>query len=733
MDLYFYVVFNRMELYAGAALTGMGYMLNKQRDILKGAVTGQVDPREKPSQKNVYASDYWNAVKQDELQRGTHLWEASQAPQQSGVVPKPAYASMFGPPIGDGRPSTQTDRYTTPNTLAQPETFTSLTGSQIPLNEFTHNNMQPFFRGNVRQNMNEYANATLLENHTGRGELLQKKQEVENFFEPTPGYTNICGMQTTSDHMLSHIEAPMARRNDFPIEQVRVGPGINQGYTSTGSGGFQQATTNDFVRASYKPVNELRPGNKPKNVLPSRPQGPQKGPEQRGMVGEFAKNRPDTWYEQSPDQWLKSRAAITGEMQRPIFDVKPTARVDSHVQYSGVASANASQPGKGAADDYGKENIIVYDNERMTTQTRTVVSNVTSVVKAVVAPFLDILRHNTKEYTLDASRTYGNMQAQIPSKPAVYDPVDGIMKTTVKETTIHDASTGHMHAQQPSKGTLMDPVDGVMKTTVKETTIHDASTGHMHAQQPSKATIYDPVNHIMRTTIKETTIHDGSIGNLTGHSEGRAENPADMKPTVRETVPVYDTTRNFAGHTYKVVMYNPDEVAKKTIRETTGCAVNELGFIGGSVSEGTGAYAVIDVQVPKTQKEMWSDHAYSGTAQSKSDFRPMSDEAARNMEVDATREVLNIAAGHTPNGAGEFTSLDPMYVDLDSKKLVSDDISARTAGNISKVYQPSARAIDKCELTQPSRDLPNALEDRLDTNILSSLKENPYNLSINPI
>lgn len=642
-----------MELYAGAALTGMGYLLNKQRDILKNAtVNTTADPRERPTQRNLVASDYWKYVREDEQRRADHLTAASREPLQTGVMPKPAYASMFASPMDHGP--------TTPQSATNG--FMSLTGDTIPMEEFTHNNMQPYFRGSVRQNTAANANETLLESHTGRGGLLMNKKEVEHFFEPTPGYTNMCGMQSSSDHLLNHIEVPIARRNDFPIEQIRVGPGLNQGYTANAVGGYQQANTVDIMRRAVKTVNELRPGNKPKLVMESRVQGPSKGTTQRGWTGEVSKNRVDTWYEQSSDQWLKSRAAVTGERQRPEVDLKPTARVEQHVEYSGVAAGVSTKPGMGAADDYGKESILVYDNERMTTQTRTVVSNVTSVVKAAIAPLLDVLRHNTKEYTLDASRTFGNMHAQQPSRPVMIDPVDGIA----------------------------------------------------------------------RTTIKETLIHDSSIGNLTGAVQGRAENPSDMKTTVRETLPVEEQTRNLAGRVYKVVVYDPEEVARKTIKETTECAVNEAGFVGGAVTEGTGAYSVIDVQVPLTQKQFVSDYEYQGGAESKENFRPVSDVAAKNMEVDPTRDILNAAAGYTPNGAGEFASLDPANVDLESKRMVGDDMAARMAGNVSRVYQTTVKAMDRCEVTQ-EKDVMNAVEQRLDPSILSSLKENPYNLNVNPI
>lgn len=638
-----------MELYAGAALTGMGYLLNQQRDMLKKQGPGPVHPLEKPSMKNAYASEHWKAVRQDEFQRSTQNYEKAKTPFETGFVAKPTYASQFADPMMD---------------MTNSVTITSLSGEEIPKSQFTHNNMQPFFRGSVKQNIDPYANSSRLEAFTGRGELLTSKKEVGSFFEPTSGLTNVCGMQSQSDYYINHLQAPVARNNEFPIEQIRVGPGLNKGYTSDPSGGFHQADSLLYVRP--KTVDELRPLSKPKVVYEGRTQGPSKGVDQRGLVGDFAKNRPDTYYEQSPDQWIKTQGAYSKEMARGVFDVKPTARVESHIPYVGQANATSTQPGKGEEDDYGKSSVQVYDNERMTTQTKTVVSNVTSIVKSIVAPFVDILKHTPKDYTLDAARPYGNMQAQIPSKP----------------------------------------------------------------------TLYDPVNHMMRTTIKETTIHDTTIMNLTGPEVGRPENLLPAKPTVRETISLDDavtnTVRNIASHKYKVVVYNPDAVARTTHRELTECNPNETGNV--NAVDKVGAYTHITVHAPNTQKQFVSDHDHIGTmAGSQTDFRPMSDEAARNAEIDGTREALNIASGHTPNGAGAFTSLDPNNVELESKKLVSDTMAVRNAQNIGRIVQSTARPVQTCELTKGVGPKVNANADRLDPVLLNSLASNPFNLNINPI
>lgn len=653
--------------------------MDRGKLVPNGAVP---EARDMPSMQNMYASDYWTSVKKDELQRGTRTFMAAQAPFETGYVPNPAYASMFADP------NTQV--------TTKPTNFvSSLTGEQIPLEQFTHNNMQPYFRGTVKQNTNPEGNSVLMENFTGRGDFMIQKQETKCFFEPTANLTNICGMPNNNDYYVSHMEEPKARRNDFPVEKIMVGPGLNKGYNATPSGGFQQADTRDYVR--YKTVDELRPLSKPKTVMPSRPQGPIKAPNtQRGSVGEFAKNRPDTYYEQSADQWLHTTGAYIKDTSRPVQLVKPTARVETHKEYTGNATVVASKPGMGYKDDYGKSAINVYDNERTTTETKTVVSNITSVVKAIIAPFLDIVRNTPKEYTLDASRTFGNMSAQIPNKPTLYDPVNHVMKTTVKETTIHDAQVGNARAQIPEK-----------------------------------ATLYDPVNHIMRTTIKETTIHDAQVANLKGPNEATLQLDDNAKTTTRETLPVYDTMRNISGHTYRVIVYNPDEVAKTTVKETTLGAKNEFGYVTPINSEG--AYTYIKVDVPNTQKQFVSDNDHYGVSRSVGDFRPVSNEASLNAQIDGTREAINIAAGHTPNGAGGFTSLDPEKVALDVKKTIVDSLASRAMGNVTRISQVTPKIIDKCELTRGVPEKATHKERGVDGSLLTALKSNPYNLSINPV
>ena len=639
-----------MDIYASAALTGLGYSLSKERDLLKETEQNSpIHPNEKPSQRNVYTSSIVANTRAEELQRSTSMWNKSQNPLESGIAPRPAYA----------------DQFAVPDFSQDNSSFQSLTGEIVKSSDMKHNNMQPYMRMKELPKYNEGFdnNSQRLEVFTGRGAEIKKKSEIPCMFEPTAGFSHVCGMPSVSDFFQERTQAGKNRNNDFPIEQIRVGKGLGRGFTSDPSGGFQQSDTLDYVRP--KTVDELRVATKPKvsyQLPPKAPAGSQINQSaDQSHVGEFSKNRPDKFYEQSQDMLLHTTGAYRKEMMQPIQEVKPTSRVDTHTTYEGNAHNKTSHPGTGEKDTYGKEGVLVYNNSRQITSERTVLNNLTSTVKAIVAPILDLFRHTTKEYMIDAPRQNGVLQAQIPSKP----------------------------------------------------------------------TTYDPVNHIMRTTIKETTIHDTTMTNLKGNTKQTMPNDDNARTTVRETVDDQDYSRNVASHTYNVTVYNTDEVARTTVRNTTPESSSMLGFMGGSVTKSTGGYNVTDIDLKNNVKQ-YGNVEYEGIAASQGDFRAKSEEAERNSEIDPTRDILNENAGYTPNGAGEFTGLDPNNFNQEAKRLIRDDFAAREVPNKTQVWQSTAKEISECSITK-QYDYLNANKERFDSSILASLSSNPYNLSINPI
>jgi hypothetical protein len=600
-----------------------------------------------PSMRNIYDSKHWDSVRNEELGLVTNNWNAAHIPLDTGVTGRPSYADMFMP---------LKPQETKSNRKMPESSVKSLTGETISPENFIHNNMEPFYKGSVTQNVDPFGNATYLERSTGRGGFYENKKEVGCFFDMSSGMGNVCGMKENTDFYKDHLNIPKSRNNEFPLEQVKVAPGLGLGYTEHGDGGFQQSATLDAIRP--KTIDQLRPESRPKSTFELPMQGPKANKVQnRGIAPEIVKNRPENFHVQTSDQWLRTTGAVSKPTEVPEFVVKPTARVDGHVEYMGIGRADAPI----GADDYGRESVIIYTNNRDDTQKNSIITNISSVVKAITAPFFDILKHSQKEYTLDASRTFGNMSAQIPEKP----------------------------------------------------------------------TVYDPVNHMMRTTIKETTIHDTTIMNPRGNNRQQTVSGDKAKQTVRETMEITDTTRNINAHTYKTVVINPEVIAKKTIKETTVDKTDNLGNITG---KSRGGYTHVEVQIFNTQKELMSDNDYTGISGAQTTHYPRLVDTEYNAEIDGTREMMNMKAGYTPNAEGISQNIGVDGVDMEVKKLASDRENPRVEGNVNRIYQIGAEEKGPCAITKDPQkahlDEKNA--GRLDGMVLSVLKENPYNLSINP-
>ena len=699
-------------------------------------------PADIPSMNNIYSSDYFDKVRADEQNRSNKKYKDAQSPFETGIISTPAYASMF-------------------QTLDSPEleyknkaTVSSLTGNKLNIEQFSHNNMTPFIKGNVTQNVNVDNTTSRLDTMTGTDQYYKHKKETENFFKPIAGNGNVCGMKNYDDYYKDRIVKSKLQTSTFPIESVRVGPGLGKGFTSYGSGGFQQS---DSLKYSMpKTIDQLRSKVNQNNKTFEIPTGPAKGVDQRGMVAPLAKNSTEKSFEQSPDQWLKTTGANMKDTERPEQYLKATSKVDSHIEYSGVAN-NGIISGKGSKDDYGKSSIVVYSNERQFTETKTVVANATSIVKAIIAPIVDALKLSIKEYTIDSSRANGNARTQIPEKSTLYDPVNHIMRTTIKETTVGDSEINNLTGPQQTYSALEDTakttvkettvsdsemnnltgpnetysaLDDFAKTTVKETTIHDSEMNNLSGPNET----YSALEDLAKTTIKETTIHDTTINNFKGHDGTYVNTDDKPKTTVKETLPVQDTIRNIGSGTYKVYVYDPDMVVKKTVKETTIKGKSEFGFLGGILEGLFGAYITTPVELKNTQKQFTSVYNEYGIASGSADeHRQTSREAEYNAQIDDTREKILIAAGHTPNaGSMGMIGSGREDVNMSTKKQFENSMASRNAGNISKIYQSSPLPIEECSLTKPHYT-DNAYKDRLDSSLLNALKTNEFDIRINPI
>jgi hypothetical protein len=202
-----------------------------------------------------------------------------------------------------------------------------------------HNNEVPFFGAHLKQSMYSGATEGILDNHTGAGKEYFQKREVKSFYDAKPGTGNPFGNQVETDFMQSRMVTGQHMHNVFPVDQVRVGPGANDGYTNLGKGGFQQDQYREY--ALPKTTDELRVDTKPKltyepPVIPGANQITVPG-----IQADVNKNKPDRFQVLGMDRVNTAVGVQTAPHIYPEQPMKAQARESTSVAYEGGARGNA--------------------------------------------------------------------------------------------------------------------------------------------------------------------------------------------------------------------------------------------------------------------------------------------------------------------------------------------------------------------------------------------------------
>lgn len=763
-----------LEVYVLLTLGALGYLLNKSDAKITKSTKDVVNRNEIPSMRNAYESTYTRTADQTVQQKATKKYQQAEDPMKTAVISNNYHFMKEGD-----------------TAKKQEEMVKSLTGDFVDRKDFTHNNMVPFYGGRIRQNMDDHSNRTLLENFTGVTDMHKSKCEVGSLGDLKRDVGNVTGMQSYDDFYKDRMVQPTVRNNEFPIPQMHVGPGVGQGYTSEPTGGYQQFDIQQY--AQDKCVDELRTKLNPaKDAIGAADRSKQTYASRtvdglktglRGETGEVSKNRVDTFFEQTPDMWLKTTAATLKPSKTGEFNVKETNRLTTTKEHMGSAYASGNlarttdpsvQPssrvqlrtpefgvaamdryGKGERDDYGKSKILVYNNERDLTTTKVYQGNLTSLVKSIIAPIEDMIKITKKQHHVDNPRHFGNINIQIPDKMRVYDPND-VARTTIKETLIHDAILGNLKGAE--KLTVHDPNDAT-RTTVKETTIHDAILGNLKGSD--KLTVYDP-NDVARTTIKETLIHDEvGAGSVTGPKQIYVYDPDKIaKKTIRETLERMDYEMNMATQAVrKGIVYDPDDVANTTIKETTvdkerlygninakegggGYETNEFDarttqkqfvsdhdYIGVVARDKGEGYITNEYDAKDTQKQFLSDYEYFGVAEAGSDKKQKSYDDMYNATITEKKEVTLFGREPTQTSSKVFN--DCVNVAVPKKrecdlKMERDVVNRERASNV-------PAPIDEYGVTRVKKSYDQEQDTRLDPGLLKAFLENPFTQPLNSV
>lgn len=353
-----------------------------------------------------------------------------------------------------------------------------LTGEPIDKSSFKHNNMVPFFGAKIRgasANLN-IAESTL-DNMQGAGSQYVRKTEQAPLFKPQAQLQYAHGAPNVTDFMLSRQNPSMRMANIKPWEEERVAPGLGLGYTTTSSGAGYNAAVESREAWLPKTVNQLRVNTNPKMTYEL---GGHQGPatsyiKDSGNIqtqGRIEKNRPDTDFVLGQNRWFTTTGLEKGQTSRGIEVFPDVNRPETTTEYYGVKAkegkatyvagefreANKIQldgpdyaapgaigmaaPAKG---DYGNGSYNNLCNNRASINQPDTFGGIQGIVRAAVAPLLDVLRPSRKENVVGNIRPNGNASTIVSNVP-VFNPADRT-KTTIKEQTGHLLDNNHLNLQ----------------------------------------------------------------------------------------------------------------------------------------------------------------------------------------------------------------------------------------------------------------------------------------------
>ena len=324
--------------------------------------------------------------------------------------------------------------------------------------------MVPFFGSKITQGTDSRGREGILDLYTGSGSQQNKKESVAPLFKPQANMSHVHGTPNNTEFMMNRQKSVLTSKmsNVKPWQEIQVGPGLGKGFSSQGSGGFNSGM--EARRATLpKTVDQLRAKTNPKvtyggQVLGAyvgngntasaqdmmhaskgkgRVVGPNGKPMQQQVYQTF-KNRPDTYYENTASRWFTTTGAEKAQTARSAQVLQPENRTTTTREYFGgsgdregkgprqaghfrqshkiiLGTENTGpadkQGGWGATNkDYGKNGYVARANARTFTSERTEMGAAGSIVSALTAPLLDLLRPTRKQNVIGNMRPMGNVQ-----------------------------------------------------------------------------------------------------------------------------------------------------------------------------------------------------------------------------------------------------------------------------------------------------------------------------------
>lgn len=453
--------------------------------------------------------------------------------------------------------------------------YYSMTGEKVDLDYFQHNNMTPYFGGQLRNKItNANSSESQLDAMNGTGSQYLSKRENSPLFAPETNLEWPLGTPNNTDFVRSRMNVSWRMANVNPFKEEKVGPGLGLGFTTAGEGGFNAGMG---MRDAWldRGVDELRVATKPKasGMMALGYEGPAysyiKTMASAEQMGAVEKNRPETSFPMGPERLMTTTGVEKGQTLRSIPVDRYVSRPETAIAYAGGAGytnttkemvygeympthnhalgevpipvANANGRGYGTDADYGIKASQVYANNRSENDAGEYFGGLGGSIGAVVAPLLDMLRPSRRENTIGTLRPYQNPGSTV-SQSYIFNPADRA-PTTIRETT--ERAIGHLNTDKTlyERGAYeVTPVE--VKDTARQTTSRYYLGNAGASDRTKEARPYDAEyaqrNNENKSSAVEQTAYmtKGSIGLLNGDINMRTKprEVADTRP-VMPTMP----------------------------------------------------------------------------------------------------------------------------------------------------------------------------------------------------
>ena len=583
-----------MEVLAIASLLGLGYFLaNKNADSSEGFAADDADtsleygglpPPIYPSDKTPPGKATIPGMPRQPLPSASgELDQFYSLPSGSSlsanpIQQPPLFQSPTLVPQAPPKTVTATVRMNTDNTETMPTynkgntVMSALTGLPMQASEFTHNNMVPFYRGSVKQNVSDVANRSILDDHIGAGSNLISKREQSPLFdlqrEPTG---NVYGMESTTDFRQERMVTSTSRAFEKPTEPVRVASGLNAGYTQFGEGGFHQFEMNDILR-ERKSIDELRTTSNPKVTYELPFVAGKALNTQRAELGETRKYHPDSFYiNHNGERNFASVSENSKPTERAAQIIKHQAREDTSTQHMGPAlsadfTATYNTPSFRAPLTHQNDGYGYRNSDGSTYGVKNIDAENNDYGKAGVEIFT-----NQRNVTSQRGQSLNLKTPGVPAAMTVYDPSD-ILRTTVRETTAMNDYSGV--AKGPQKLTVYDPADIVRVTTRNTNSEPDRAMNVSRAGMPGQAKL--PVIDGVRNTTKSllaANSYSGPAGNGTVHVEQSYNAAYDMRTNPNKEI-IAQGRKPIAGNG-NLMIFNGEDFMNVTHKRPDSDSVND--------------------------------------------------------------------------------------------------------------------------------------------------------------